>query len=155
MSDLLSGIVKGISGFLPQDDPDIKIFNAQNKLKELSSKEDAVFARFGRRLFETQGTKGYPEINVELEQIKADRKTAEDNLQAAKNEKTVREQAKAEEMARTCSSCGSNCPEGTNFCPECGTKIISPPAGRRFCSNCGTEIPPGGIFCGSCGTRTE
>ena len=28
MSNIIDGIVKGLSGFMPQDDPDVKIFNA-------------------------------------------------------------------------------------------------------------------------------
>lgn len=29
MANLIDGLVKGLSGFLPQDDPDVKILNAQ------------------------------------------------------------------------------------------------------------------------------
>jgi len=156
MSDILSGIVKGISGFLPQDDPDVKIFNAQNKLKDLSTKEEAAFARFGRMVFEKQGANDYPNIISELERLTSEKKAAEESLRLAKEEKNTQERAKAEEAARSCPNCGSNCPEGTNFCPECGTKLLAPaPAGKRFCTSCGTEITPGSAFCTSCGTRAD
>ena len=36
MGDILTGIVKGLSGFMLQDDPDVKIFNAQTEMKEFS-----------------------------------------------------------------------------------------------------------------------
>ena len=32
MGDILTGIVKGLSGFMLQDDPDVKIFNAQTEM---------------------------------------------------------------------------------------------------------------------------
>ena len=44
MSNIIDGIVKGLSGFMPQDDPDVKIFNAQSELKELAGKEEKVYA---------------------------------------------------------------------------------------------------------------
>ena len=31
----LGGLMKGLSSFMPQDDPNTKIFNAQNELNEL------------------------------------------------------------------------------------------------------------------------
>lgn len=51
---LLDGLVKGISGILPQDDPDVKILNAQTELKELADKEEKTFGRFGRQVYETE-----------------------------------------------------------------------------------------------------
>ena len=45
MGDILTGIVKGLSGFMPQDDPDVKIFNAQTEVKEFSEKEEKIYAR--------------------------------------------------------------------------------------------------------------
>ena len=40
MSNIIDGIVKGLSDFMSQDDPDVKIFNAQSELKELAGKEE-------------------------------------------------------------------------------------------------------------------
>ena len=45
MAGILEGIVKGISGFMPQDDPDVKIFNAQNELKDIKETIEAAYAR--------------------------------------------------------------------------------------------------------------
>ena len=148
MSSLLTGLVKGLSGLMPQDDPNVKIFNAQNETKELADKEEAVFARFGRMIFEKQGAVDYPEIIAELEQIKEKRKANEESLKLAKEEKTAREEA---EKGSYCTNCGSNNPVGTKFCQECGTKLVTEE--KLFCSNCSAEIPSGSQFCGSCGTR--
>ena len=148
MSSLLSGLVKGLSNLMPQDDPNVKIFNAQNEVKELAEQEEAVFARLGRMVFEKQGAIGYPEIIAELELIKSKRKTSENSLKQAQEERIASQQA---EQACYCQSCGHTNPVGTNFCQGCGAKLAT--VEKRFCNNCGTEIIDGSQFCGSCGTR--
>ena len=39
MAGILDGIVRGIASLAPQDDPDVKIFNAQNELKDITEAE--------------------------------------------------------------------------------------------------------------------
>ncbi len=159
---LLDGIVKGLTGILPQDDPDVKILNAQTELKELAAKEEKIYARLGRQVYEANEGEGHPEIKAELELLAANRREAEERLQAARDEKATLERAAAEErvrreneeQARSCPNCGNVNPEGTNFCSECGTKL-APPVAKRFCSNCGSEIAAGYRFCSACGTKTE
>lgn len=167
MGDILTGIVKGLSGFMPQDDPDVKIFNAQNELKEFSEKEEKIYARLGRQIYETDRGENYPEIKAELDLLVANRQAAESRLQAARDEKAALERAEAEErarreaeeQARSCPSCGAYNPEGTNFCQECGTRMAQPvqqpTAAKRFCPNCGAEVTTGHRFCSGCGTRIE
>ena len=43
MGDILTGIVKGLSGFMLQDDPDVKIFNAQTR-------DERVLGKGGKNL---------------------------------------------------------------------------------------------------------
>ena len=164
MSDILTGIVKGLSGFMPQDNPDVKIFNAQTEMKELSAKMEKVYARLGRQVYESDGGEAYPEMKVELDMLTANHKEAEARLQTAKEEKAAKERAEAEERARreaeeqanACPNCGAYCPEGSKFCQECGFKLVKPePATKRFCTNCGSEIAPGQRFCTGCGTKVE
>lgn len=164
MSDILTGIVKGLSGFMPQDDPDVKIFNAQTEIKELSAKIEKVYARLGRQVYETDGGEAYPEIKAELDLLTANRKEAEVRLQTAKEEKAAKERAEAEERARceaeelanACPACGAVCPGGSKFCQECGTKLVKPEAAvKRFCTNCGSEIAQEQRFCTGCGTKVE
>ena len=97
MSNIIDGLVKGLSGFMPQDDPDVKIFNAQAELKELSEKEEKIFARLGRAVYDTDGGESHPEIKTELEVLLGSRHAAEERLQAARDEKVQREKAEAEE----------------------------------------------------------
>lgn len=52
----------------------------------------------------------------------------------------------------TCSSCGHSIPQGSKFCPECGTKVEAP-TGKKFCSQCGNEVAPGAKFCPQCGNK--
>lgn len=167
MGDILTGIVKGLSGFMPQDDPDVKIFNAQTEVKEFSEKEEKIYARLGRQVYETDGGENYPEIRAELDLLVANKQAAESRLQAARDEKAALERAEAEERARreaeeqahSYPNCGAYNPEGTNFCQECGTRLTQPvqqaPAAKRFCPNCGTEVVAGHRFCSGCGTKME
>lgn len=167
MGDILTGIVKGLSGFMPQDDPDVKIFNAQTEMKEFSEREEKVYARLGRQVYETDGGENYPEIRAELDLLVANKQAAESRLQAARDEKAALERAEAEERARreaeeqahSRPNCGAYNPEGTNFCQECGTRLTQPvqqaPAAKRFCPNCGTEVIAGHRFCSGCGTKME
>ena len=167
MGDILTGIVKGLSGFMPQDDPDVKIFNAQTEVKEFSEKEEKIYARLGRQVYETDGGENYPEIRAELDLLVANKQAAESRLQAARDEKAALERAEAEERARreaeeqahSCPNCGAYNPEGANFCQECGTRLTQPvqqaPAAKRFCPNCGTEVVAGHRFCSGCGTKME
>lgn len=135
MGDILTGIVKGLSGFMLQDDPDVKIFNAQTEMKEFSEREGKIYARLGRQVYETDGGENYPEIRAELDLLAA------------------------EEQEHSCPNCGAYNPEGTNFCQECGTRLTQPvqqaPAAKRFCPNCGTEVIAGHRFCSGCGTKME
>ena len=143
MGDILTGIVKGLSGFMLQDDPDVKIFNAQTEMKEFSEREGKIYARLGRQVYETDGGENYPEIRAELDLLAAE-------------ERARRE---AEEQEHSCPNCGAYNPEGTNFCQECGTRLTQPvqqaPAAKRFCPNCGTEVIAGHRFCSGCGTKME
>ncbi len=162
MGDILTGLVKGLSGFMPQDDPNVKIFNAQTEVKETVEKMEKVFARLGKQVYEAGGSEAYPEVTVELDRLAANRQAAERRLQEAKDEKAGIERAKeeerqrreAEEAAHSCPNCDAYSPEGTNFCQECGTKLGSPiPTGKRFCQECGAELPADSRFCDSCGAK--
>jgi len=156
MSDLLTGIVKGLSDFMPQDDPDVKIFNAQSDMKELTAKIEKVYAQLGKQVYEANGGEAYPEIKAELDALSASRKEAEERLHAAKEEKSAKERAEAEAHANACPNCGTHCQEGNKFCQECGTKLERPEtAAKRFCPNCGNEIAAGHRFCQACGTKVE
>lgn len=100
MSNIIDGIVKGLSGFMPQDDPDVKIFNAQSELKELAGKEEKVYARLGRQVYETDGGKSYPEIKTELDQLAANRQAARGTPESCTRRK---------DSPRTCQG-GRTCP---------------------------------------------
>ena len=54
-------------------------------------------------------------------------------------------------MAR-CPQDGTLAALGTKFCPNCGTAMLQPAAGR--CPNCGEETH-GAKFCPNCGAKQE
>lgn len=157
MAGLLDNLVKGLSTLAPQDDPDVKIFNAQNELKELSEKEETVYAELGRKLYEENGREQYPAAAVQLDALDARRTAVQEQIAQIKEEKAAREraaQAAAEaESACTCPNCGAVNPENTRFCPECGFKLESEQ--KKFCTGCGAELKPGMQFCTECGTKVS
>ena len=110
MGDLLTGLVKGLSGFMQQDDPDVKIFNAQTEIKEINEKIEKVYARLGRELYQKDGGEGFPLIKAELDMLVANQAAAREKLQMAKDEKAIKEKAAEEERAR----------QEINNCPNCG-----------------------------------
>lgn len=50
-----------------------------------------------------------------------------------------------------CSECGHAVPEGSKFCPGCGT----PQKVASGCPGCKQPVPPGSKFCPSCGAKQE
>lgn len=157
MGDILTGIVKGLSGFMLQDDPDVKIFNAQTEMKEFSEREGKIYARLGRQVYETDGGENYPEIRAELDLHAANKQAAESRPRTCRGRGTCPPGSRGAE--HSCPNCGAYNPEGTNFCQECGTRLTQPvqqaPAAKRFCPNCGTEVIAGHRFCSGCGTKME
>ena len=53
----LGGLVKGLSSIMPQDDPAVKMMNAQTDLAELNKKEENLYAKIGRKAVELYGRK--------------------------------------------------------------------------------------------------
>jgi formate dehydrogenase maturation protein FdhE len=153
MSDLfggLSGLMKGLSGFMPQDDPDVKIMNAQNEINDLRKKETEIYAEVGRQVMAREAHQ-FPELLNQLQLVQANLQEAERKLKSAQEEKKAKEAARqAEERALTCPSCGNYNPEGVKFCQECGTRL-----GVPKCSACGAELTPSARFCGECGKKQE
>ena len=54
----------------------------------------------------------------------------------------------------SCPSCGAVAPNGSKFCPRCGTVIEYRPTSTT-CPSCGKSVPAGSKFCYSCGSRIE
>lgn len=152
MSDILSDLFKGLSGFMPQEDPEVKLFQAQTELKELKEREAELYALAGRRIMEKEGASRFPDLHSQLELVKANVAAAEQKLLAVKGEKDAAERAKREaEQQRTCPNCGSFNAEGVRFCQDCGAKLG--PTAKNLCSGCGAENAAGTRFCGGCGAR--
>lgn len=55
-----------------------------------------------------------------------------------------------------CKNCGNNVNEGSKFCRECGTEIISEPKipKNNTCPKCGNWLNEGAMFCNNCGYQT-
>ncbi|MFY9175171.1 MAG: zinc ribbon domain-containing protein [Peptococcia bacterium] len=153
MSDLLGGLgglMKGLTGFMPQDDPDVKVMMTRTEVSDLQKQETEIYAQIGRQAI-AEGLVKFPELESRLRLVQENLSAAQAKLKNAEEEKEAKEAAKRMETAKqTCSSCGTYNPEGVKFCQECGSKL-----GVLICSQCGASLSPGTRFCGECGARQE
>ena len=137
---------------MPQDDPNVKAFNAQKELSDLQKQEADIYAKIGRKVMEQGGAANYPAEADQLSLIKNNMAAVEAKIEETQNELKATQAAQQQaDEARTCSNCGHYNPEGVNFCQECGTKLGAP--AKIFCGQCGMENPPGTRFCGGCGAK--
>ena len=137
----IGGLMKGLSSFMPQDDPAVKLMSAQNDVNDLRKQEEELYAEIGRQAALTYGMDTFGDTANKLRLVQANLADAQAKLNTAK----------AEKAAGTCTSCGYVNPPATKFCQECGAKLEK--AVKIFCTSCGAEIAPGIRFCGECGMR--
>ena len=153
MSELfgsLGGLMKGLSNFMPQDDPNTQLFKLQAEVTDLKKKENDLYARLGRAAEAQYGLDGFGELADQLRLVQSELAENQQKLNVAKAEAEAREQAAQQAaQSRTCPQCGWENPEGTKFCQGCGTQMSQP----SFCPNCGQQNPSGTRFCGGCGTK--
>ena len=150
MSDLFSGLMKGLSSLMPADDPNTQLFKLQAEVTDLKKKENDLYARLGRAAEAQYGLDGFGELADQLRLVQSELAENQQKLNVAKAEAEAREQAAQQAaQSRTCPQCGWENPEGTKFCQECGTQMSQP----SFCPNCGQQNPSGTRFCGGCGTK--
>lgn len=153
MSDLLgglSGLMKGLSGFMPQDDPDVKVMTAQSELSDLQKQETELYAQIGKQAL-AKGRDQFPELENRLRLVQENLAVAEEKLKSAKLEKDAKEAAqRVDDAKRTCPACGCRNADDSRFCQECGHKL-----GGVQCHQCGAALAPGTRFCGSCGAKQE
>lgn len=156
MADLfggLGGLMKGLSSFMPQDDPNTKIFNANNELNELQQRELELYAEIGKKVISDIGDRPeFADIVSELQENQRRQVKIREVLKAAEDEKKEKERKEQEEKeALTCPNCDYVNPEGVKFCQECGTKLGAP--SKSACPGCGMKNPPESRFCGECGHK--
>jgi len=177
----LGGLMKGLSNFMPQDDPNTQLLKLQSEVSDLKKQETDLYTEIGRKAVEQYGLESFGEVADKMKLIRANLIAAEQKLSAAKGQAEERQQAeKAALDARTCPACGHQNAEGVKFCQECGGKLgvqnicpncgVANAAGMKFCQDCGTKLqndgpincpscghenPPGTKFCGGCGNKLE
>jgi len=147
----LGGLMKGLSGFMPQDDPAVKMMNSQTEVSELKNQETELYAQIGKLAVEQQGVGNFGELGERLKLVQVNLAGAESKLKAVQQEQEAAQRAQDEAAEKsTCPECGVQNADGVKFCQECGAKLA---VEKVFCSNCGAENTPGTKFCGSCGTK--
>lgn len=144
------GLMRGLSGLMPQDDPNVKQMNLQSQLGDLQAEETGLYVSIGKQAL-AEAPDRFPEQTRELTLVKSRITSVQAELAATQQEqeKSEREQRQAEAL-HTCPRCGTRNPDGVKFCQECGTKL-----GPVICTSCGAPLSPGSRFCGKCGAMQE
>lgn len=146
MADMFGGLFKGLSSFMPQDDPNTKLFTLGTELNDLQQQETQLYANIGKKVFPSiSSNPEYGDIILELQSVQRRISQINAQLKAAQEEKEAQER---KTQSLCCPSCGTENPEGVKFCKECGAKMGSSP-----CAQCGTVNPPNTRFCGECGNQ--
>lgn len=146
----LGGLVKGLSNFMPQNDPNVQMLSLQSEVGELKQQETEIFAEIGKLAVERYGLSSFGDCADRLMLVQKNLAAANAKLSELNSAQQAESAAKA---AFTCPQCGTENPEGTKFCNECGAKL--PGTSKTFCVSCGAELAPGIRFCGACGAKQE
>ncbi len=144
-NDLFGGLGNLFKGFMPKDDPAVKLMDAQGDIDGLRRQETEIYAEVGKKAMAEDAGR-YSEYANRLRMVREEIERAEQALKAAQTESEAK---KIEEAKGTCPECGHKNPEGTKFCQECGCKL----ALRTDCVSCGAAFAPGTRFCGACGAK--
>jgi DNA repair exonuclease SbcCD ATPase subunit len=178
LSDALGGLVGGLakSGIVPQDDPDVRIFNAQQEIADLQKQEAQLFSEVGRQVMDSEAASVYPQEADKLRLIRSNIAEAQrtiDNVQSekqAQQEQAEQEQAEQEQAQQELQQSGlqsqqaqqeqqqsglqspqAQQAQGARTCPQCGAVN---PEGVNFCQECGTKLgAPQKAFCTNCGAE--
>ena len=171
--------MKGLSNFMPADDPNTQLVKLQGEVSDLKKQETDIYIDIGKMAVQLYGLDAFADVADRMRLIQANLSAAEEKLNNAKSEKEARDNAaQAAKAERTCPQCGHENPEGTKFCQDCGAKLgaqntcpscgTANPVGVRFCQECGSKLqsetgrfcpacgqenPPGTGFCGGCGSK--
>jgi ribosomal protein L40E len=144
--------MKGLSGFMPKDDPNVKVMTAQTDLNDLLAQETELYAAIGKKAVSKYGADVFSEEGARLKLLRENISQAQAKLDAAVAEKEGKEKQEREALeSSTCPSCSHQNPEGVKFCQECGAKLGA--GAKLFCGECGAENPRGTRFCGECGAK--
>ncbi|MDD2955181.1 MAG: hypothetical protein PHD67_02570 [Oscillospiraceae bacterium] len=80
MSDLLGGLMKGLSGFMPQDDPAVQLMTAQSEVSDLVEKEKELYAEIGKKAAEQYGLDSFGPLADRVRLVQSNLSSAQERL---------------------------------------------------------------------------
>ena len=109
-NDMFGGLLKGLSSFMPPDDPNTKLFTLGNEISDLQQQETQLYASIGKRVYGSLlENPEYSDIVDEINSVQRKLKMAQSQLKAAQDEKEALE---IKSDALRCPDCGTENPEG-------------------------------------------
>ena len=70
----LGGLMKGLSGFMPQDDPGTQKMKMQGEASDLKNQENDLYIRIGKKAVHTYGLEAFAEEGEQLKLVQANKK---------------------------------------------------------------------------------
>ncbi len=136
-------------GFMPHDDPNVKIMKAQSEISDLLKRETGIYAEIGKLAFQRSSGQ-FPELESKLRLVQIDLAEAQSHLERVQAEAERKQQEEQMFNESICPQCGRANQSGVEFCQECRARL-----GTFKCRNCSASLAPGTRFCGECGTKQE
>lgn len=153
MSDIFSGIMKGLAEILPGESKEGAFIQLQADIQKLEKEREAIWIRAGKMALESD-MNVFSSLREEYQVLYQKLEKQKEKLNVLQTQAEKEQEEKEEALQkRTCSACGMVNEEGTKFCGACGEKLKTH---LYFnCPTCGVKVKGDLPFCSSCGTKLE
>lgn len=91
----LGGLMKGLTGLMPQDDPEVKKMQAQSDLNDLRKQETEIYAEIGKQAL-SRSSGQFPELESKLRSVQVSLAQAQSRLEQVKAEEAKKDRRNSE-----------------------------------------------------------
>lgn len=91
----LGGLMKGLTGLMPQDDPEVKKMQAQSDLNDLRKQETEIYAEIGKQAL-SRSSGQFPELESKLRLVQVSLAQAQSRLEQVKAEEAKKDRRNSE-----------------------------------------------------------